>query len=431
MMILMFVVFGAATMAMFLTYSIKVNSIVNALTVFTGLKFCIEFIFEPIVYFLDLYDYDFRSIFLINLLSFCGYSAFVGGLMFTRTPDVRETAEARSPARRYDPLIIAWLLLAAAWAVYSPVIIEFRDLLTEPRRIYELTRTGYGAYTFGSALLSFLAYIVFLISSRRGAVIFYALLLGLVALKGVKGQFVVLASIFIIAKVYMDGFRFSINRSIILGALGATAMVYLFAFNYRGETQNILVTIAEYSDYNRNGSLVLQDEFLTSYDGQITYETLWIPKIPRALWPDKPKIFGEFRVSAHYFPKWFDLDQGSPSFGVGVYFADFAYWAFLFYPLTQFIGGVLLGIFLKQMILKPTAFAFVMSVYLSGNNLLALGNGFFLVEHAIIGLCLQGLIVFLLPSARRRSATDQKAASGWRSSAAESAPDPRRPSPIS
>jgi hypothetical protein len=386
-MIVMFLALGMATIALFLFYSRKVGSMVNAITIYTGLKVMIEFVLEPLAYMLNLYVYDFRSMFFIYLLSFCGYALFVVGLLIVRQPP-----NPRRIFSRPNHLALAWLLLIGALVLYAPVLIEFRAYITEPRRIYELTRTGYGLYTFGSSLLTFTAYAVFLMSSRKRAVLFYAVLLALVVLKGSKGQFIVLAGIFIIAKVYLEGFRYSFGRSFVYATVAGVSLIYIFAFNYRGTIDNIFVTVAEYSDYNRNGALVLQDDTIGHYKGELTWESVWIPKVPRVLWPNKPKIFGEFRLAVQYFPQWFLLDQGSPSFGIGIYFADFGWYSFLIYPFIQLICGLLLSVCLNRLIVSPNVFYFVMSIYLSGNNLLASGSGVYIVEHAIIGL---GLLFLL------------------------------------
>lgn len=382
-MIFIFLVFGAATLALFLLYSFKVGSVVNAITIFTGLKVAIEFVFEPIGFALHLFTYDTWAMFIINALSFCGYAAFVIGLLATRQPP--------NPPRRFglpNHLPLAWLLLIAAWLAYAPILIEFRAYVFEPRRIYELTRTGYGLYTFGSSLLTFCAYIVFQMSSRRRAALFYVAVLSLIILKGSKGQFVILASIFIISRVYLQGLKYSLSRSSIYIIITAVLGLYVFALNFRGDIDNIFVSISEYSDYNRNGSLVVDSDTFGSYGGKLTAEMQWIPKVPRAVWPAKPKAFGEFRLAAQYFPQWFLLDQGSPSFGIGIYFADFGWWAFLVYPIIQYICGLLLGFFLSKLTSEPNVFYFVMSVYISGNNLLASGAGNYLIEHAIIGVAL-------------------------------------------
>ncbi len=389
-MIWMFVTFGVATIWLFLLYSQKVGSVLNAVTIYVVMKVVIEFVLEPLAYSLNLFSYDFRSIFLIYLLSFLGYAAFIIGLLITK--------QQWNPLRTFSRsgyLSFAWVLLAAAWLFYAPVIIEFRDMITEPRRIYELTRTGYGIYTFGSALLSFLSYIVFLMSTRKRQILFYLVIVLLMALKGSKGQFVVLISIAIIARVYLRGFKYSLTKSAIYGSITGVMLLYLFAFNYRGQIDNVFITIAEYSDYNRNGAFVLQDDTAGQYNGIITLETLWIPKIPRAIWPDKPKMFGEFRLAMQYYPKWFLQDQGSPSFGIGMYFADFKWFAFLVYPLLQFLSGYLLGLCLNRLIVNPNVFYFVVSVYLSGSNLLSTGGGFYLVEHAVIGVMLMAMLGFL------------------------------------
>ncbi|TXC72021.1 hypothetical protein FSB78_14480 [Sphingomonas ginsenosidivorax] len=389
-MILIFLIFGSATLALFLFYSFKVGSVVNAITIFTGLKVAIEFIFEPIGFALHLFAYDTWAMLIVNALSFCGYAAFVIGLLATRQPP--------NPPRHFglpNHLPLAWLLLVAAWFAYAPILIEFRAYVFEPRRIYELTRTGYGLYTFGSSLLTFCAYIVFQISNRRGALLFYVVMVTLILLKGSKGQFVILASIFIISCVYLHGLKYSLSRSSIYFAIIGALGLYVFALNFRGDIDNIFVSISEYSDYNRNGSLVVDSDTFGSYGGKLTMEMQWVPKVPRAIWPNKPKAFGEFRLAAQYFPQWFLLDQGSPSFGIGIYFADFGWWAFLIFPAVQYICGLLLGICLGKLIIRPNVFYFVVSVYLSGNNLLASGAGNYLIEHVIIGGALLIILTFM------------------------------------
>lgn len=386
-MILMFLFFGAATAALYVFYSRKVGSFVNAITIFTGLKFVIEFVLEPISYILRLYMYDFQSMFVINLLSFAGYAAFVSGLLMRKQAD--------NPSRSISMpgyLATAWALLIFAWALYIPILIEFRYLISDPRRIYELTRTGYGLYTFGSALVSFLSYAIFRMSSKKGALLYYIALFVLIYLKGTKGQFFIVASIFVIGKVYFEGFKYTVKRSAVYAAMFVAFAISVFTINYRGEVSNIVLTMAAFSDYNRNGSLVVEDKAFSSYNGQLSVEMAWMPKIPRSVWPEKPKSFGEFRLAEQYFPQWFALDQGSPSFGIGLYYADFGWLAFLVVPLVQFICGIWLGYCLNRMITTPGIFWFIMSIYLSGGSLLAAGSGNFILEHAIIGLAMAGLM---------------------------------------
>ena len=394
-MIPMFLFFGALTIALYALYSRRVGSTVNAISIFTGLKLVIEFVLEPLGYLLNLFDYRFSAMLMVYSLSFCAYAAFIAGLMLVehRPPPVR-----RITLPNY--LFVAWILLIAAWAVYVPILIEFRQFLTDPRQIYEQTRVGYGFSTYGSALLTFCAYIVYLMSSKKGRIPFYAALLLLITLKGAKGQFFVLIGILVIAKVYLEGFRYSITRSAIYGSLAAVGTLYLFAFTYRGEIGNIFVTIAGYSDYNRNAALVVQDGTFGGYGGQITAESLWIPKVPRAFWPEKPLMFGEFRLAAQYYPEWFALQTGSPSFGFGTYLADFGWFSFPIVAMIYLVSGYLLGIVLSGMSRTPNAFNFVMSCYLSGNNLLLIGTGMYLFEHAIVGW-----VIFFILSLVRSTAT--------------------------
>ncbi|WP_141396571.1 hypothetical protein [Sphingomonas adhaesiva] len=385
----MFAFFALATAALYVFYSRKVGSFVNAITIYTGLKFAIEFVLEPISYYLRMFVYDFNSMAIINLLSFVGYAAFVVGLLVIKQPN--------NPARKINLsgyLGAAWIVLVLAWVLYMPILREFSYLITEPRRIYELTRTGYGLNTFGSSLLSFVAYAIFLMSSKKNGWLFYLALFPLVYLKGTKGQFFVLASIFVIYKVYFEGFKYSVTRSAIYIIAFAGMATVLFTVNYRGEVENIVLTMAGYSDYNRNGALIVQDKSFAPYGGQLSTEMLWIPKIPRAIWPNKPKSFGEFRLAEQYFPSWFALDQGAPAFGIGLYFADFGWFSFAVVPFVQFLCGIGLAYCLNKMIESPTIFWFIMSIYLSGGNLFAAGSGNYLLEHALIGAALTAIFSF-------------------------------------
>lgn len=399
-MLLVFAVFGIATAVLFFMYSIREGSIINALTIYTALKFMIEFVLEPISYVLKIFDYDVSSMTIIYALSFVGYAALLGGTLMQR-----KVFNAAPAIGLPNILLFAWLLLIAAWLIYLPVIIEFRDLIFEPRRVYELTRTGYGIYTFGSALLLSLSYIVFMMSNKKSSVYFYIVLFALIILKGQKAPFVGVLVTFIIAKVYFEGYVYSVTRTLIIAPIIFVIFLFVFALNFRGEVENIIVTIAAYSDYDRNAALVIRDNSLGSYGGIITSEMNWIPKIPREFWPDKPKIFGEFRLAAHYFPKQFFQDQGAPSFGIGIYLADFGYWAFLIYPFTQFVFGILLIHFVNRFVMKRDAASFVMVLYIGGLNLLATGSGVFLVEHWIVAVILAWCLRLLSSTGASRASS--------------------------
>lgn len=391
-MLFLFLGYGVASVILFLYVSKTFGSVLNIVTMPFALKFIIEFVLEPIVYFLDLATYSPESMTVIYSLSFFGFAAFCIGVVWMRPAVGRERALA-VPGHG----ILSWVLLLGATVLYLPVLLEFREYVTEPRRIYELTRTGYGVNTYGSSLLGFLAYIVFLTSAspKSRAVAFYVTLFTLFILKGSKGSFLVLFAIYIIVKVHVNGKLFTISRSLVYAIVGLIAFAYLFALNYRGETTNLLLTVAQYSDYNRNGALVVQDGTMGSYGGQLTAETLWIPKVPRVLWEEKPKVFGEFRLALQYFPDWFLLDQGSPSFGLGVVLADFGWLAFLIYPISQLITGILLGICLKAVRDSASFVGLITAIYLGGNNLLSTGSGIYLLEHVLIGAAVAGMAKLL------------------------------------
>jgi hypothetical protein len=381
-----FIGFFLPTLALYVHYSRREGSFLNTLTGLTLLKCVTEFVLEPVAYSLDVFNYTTASFFQLYLASFIGYSMLVLGARRSQT---------RTPVgnvRVVVPAILPWIFLGLAVLLYLPIFIEFRDFLLDPRYIYEQTRTGYGIQFFGSALLTNCALILFLLSTRRFHVPFIVLLIVFTMSKGSKGQLLTDILIYAIWAVYVLRKRFDVKRTIVGIVLVSTALAGAFVLNFRGQIDSLVLTMAGYSDYNRNATLILEDQNAPTYYGRLSFENVFYSKIPRALWPDKPKNFGAFSLAETYMPRLFELDQGAPSFGIGIYFADFGMLAYLFIGVVNFVSGRMLRYFIRLCERQASVFSFTMVLFCSDVMLLPVGVGYFLLEHLLLAAVLQKIV---------------------------------------
>lgn len=385
----LFIGFFLPTLALYVHYSRSEGSYLNALTGLTLLKCVTEFALEPIAYNLEIFDYSVGTFFQLYLASFIGYTMLVLGAR--RTAPHSDTVVPPSTV----PALIPWIFLGLAFLLYLPIFIEFKDSLLDPRYIYEQTRTGYGIQFFGSALLTNCALILFLLSARRFHFVFIVLLIGFTLLKGSKGQILTGVLIYAIWAVYVLRKQFDVKRTVAGAALVSTMLAGSFVLNYRGEIDSLVLTIASYSDYNRNASMILEDEGALTYYGQLNFENIVYSKIPRALWPEKPKNFGAFLLAETYYPFLFELDQGAPSFGIGIYFADYGMFAYFFIAGAYFFTGRMLRYFISLCEQRASAFSFIMLLFFADVTLLPVGVGYFLLEHLLLAAGLQKLIEML------------------------------------
>lgn len=385
-------IFGAfffATMALYVIYARREGSYLNSITGFTLLKCVTEFVLEPLVYNLNIFEYNTSTYFQIYFATFVAYAALVLGALRSR-----KSITCGRP-RDIVPAPMPWLLLAAAFVLYLPIFIEFKDSLLDPRYIYEQTRTGYGIQFFGSALLTNCALILFLLSKRRYHFLFIILLIGFTLSKGSKGQVLTDILIYVVWSIYVLGKRFGIRKTLFASIGLSVFLSAVFVLNFRGEIDSLPLTIASYSDYNRNAALIIEDRNAPLYYGRLCFEDFVFSKIPRVLWENKPKDFGSFLLAENYFPQLFAMDQGAPSFGIGVYFADFGSMAYLVIFLIYFSSGRLLRYFIRLCERDRSVFSFVMTLFCAGVTLLPVGVGYFLLEHLALAWLLQRVVSFL------------------------------------
>jgi hypothetical protein len=282
---------------------------------------------------------------------------------------------------------LPWVLLVLAFFLYFPILLQFRDLLLQPREIYIRTRTGYGINFFGSTFLINLAFITYLFKQRKnviGAAVLMAICAALVYLHGSKGQLIVMAFTGILYLVYVKGVKVKL-ASAVLVAIPAGMFVGLifFAFGNATSVGELGLQMANYSNYTANAMIVIDDSSSTKYLGQLEAEDEFYSRVPRVLFPNKPKDFGSFRLALKYFPGWFYNDTGSPAFGIGEQYADFGPFSIV----VLCLGGLIQGWFARSAVYwvrsQPSAGAFIVLLFFAGIAILPLGTGYLLPESLL------------------------------------------------
>lgn len=213
--------------------------------------------------------------------------------------------------------IFCWTLLATS---------EFGLLawLSNPREGYQLHRTGAGHWfalmiTFLSAGMLF----AHLAKPTPAAIMLKTpIFVGLAYFAGSKG---VMLAFFTTSMVMLSLLKWKPLPRVML--LGIPPIFGLLAFNLSLALSDALTlqSLLEYFDYYKNAAMYYGD-FLrgqTSYFfGEIAL-TSYAGYVPRALWPDKPVVYGSLLVNEIYYPGQAELTN-TPAFGAAVeYFADF------------------------------------------------------------------------------------------------------------
>jgi hypothetical protein len=387
-MIAIFITFGTATLLIYLYVSLRERTYINALTPFFAFYFATSFVFEPFYFdHATNYQYDVQA---FTFVYCCDFAYFVG-LAVTYLAVIRggQTANGAHPlvSPQSDLRWLAWLFLIASTVIFLPVALEFREyVFSNPRQLYAQTRSGYGQYLFVSALLTNLAVICFLFSSKKGGLLFIPCVILLSLLKGAKTSALIVVEIYAMWAIYCRGWRVGLVKFLASMTAFAVIIAGLFAFTFQGiDPADLFAAISGYSDYNRNASLTVTQP-MGPYYGTLAVENFAYSRIPRAVVPDKPKNFGAFRIAEHYFPETFALGSGSPAFGAGVYIADFGALTPLVMLLFGLFSGYFLGLCIQWLRRGGGIAAFITMLYLANVSLIPIPMGFLGIEHWMLGL---------------------------------------------
>jgi hypothetical protein len=311
--------------------------------------------------------------------------AYVVG-MHVQPPNLKILQPLRTQ-EHWSP-IIPWGSLLLGFLIYLPVLITYRAYLLEPRIIYANTSTGYGLQFFISSMFTTVAWSSFLFVKRnfRTTIIFFILCAVMLYLHGSKGQLITLFIINLLYGTYALNRRVSLGRFLPMLGLGVILFAGIFLLLTNIDFTDTLRTMENFSDYTRNGMLVIDEPLVSKapYYGRLTIEDEAYSRLPRVLYPEKPKDFGQVRLAELFFPDWFDQITGTPAFGVGVAYADFGAFAILFiFVFNVWTTWITIGV-IRRFQETPNPGLFILLLFFSGIALIPLGVGFLLPESFVL-----------------------------------------------
>jgi len=289
-------------------------------------------------------------------------------------------------------VLISLTALIIGVLLYLPILLQFRQDLLDPRRIYEQTRTGFGLQFYVSSFLAYIAIILILFAKTsrltKGAVV--AAALGLLLLHGSKGQVLSAVLLLILFHVYGAGKRVGLGRTLVAYSAIALVVIALFAGSmFLGDSlQEMLETISEYSDYTRNAMMVIDEHFPLQY-GRLTIEANTIALIPRALIPNKRHNLGGLYLDEEFYPQKLDADAGAPAFGIGLQYADFGDLAVVYLGICSLLRGWLARVFVNRLNLTHHPADFFMVAFFADVGLFPVGSGWFLAGAILVALLLR------------------------------------------
>lgn len=334
---------GLILLVFYVVVSVREGTYIHALTPFYALFF-------PIYCLIELAHVSFNGpsastyAYALSYLSYVTYvAAFSLSYTFYKGPGFIFPQLGKKPI----PQSFCWCLLFLSCLIYWPVLKAFPDLWLTPRQIYEQTRSGFGLYFFLSTTLCYVAIICFLTTEKKNVVLltlFIAASLIFLWLHGTKGHFIAFFFIYSIYWVYGKSKKVTLSGLLIYSSgmlvIGVVSFLITTAVLVLDDGVNNLLGFA---DYNRNGMNAIDSEIGPKY-GTLTLENQTYPRVPCALFSDKPQDFGEFYLAKMLTPDDFYRGSGAPSFGYGSIFVDFMWLS----PFVMLVWGAVRGVFLKM-----------------------------------------------------------------------------------
>jgi len=318
-----------------------------------------------------------------------GLSFLSMAFAYTRFPSYRVSLPFNA---NHDIRLLPYVILALSVLVYLPVLIEFREFIFEPRQIYIRTRIGYGHMFFISTMLTYLAFILCLFKNntfRGEKLLFFVISALLCLMHGSKGQVVQLIFMAMMYRVFVQGRRAKLSTAVsYVVAFGVSLTALFFFFSAKGGdgVEAFARSMAGYSDYNRNAMMLIEDDPELHY-GQLTLETALYSRVPRVLYPAKPRDWGTFALAKKYYPVWYEKASGSPSFGIlGVPYADFGRMAIIYLSIWGIAIGIMLRIFVVRLNKYKNPSDFIMVLFLCSVPIVPGGMTYLLPEHLVLAI---------------------------------------------
>jgi len=282
---------------------------------------------------------------------------------------------------------LSFAFLGLAVLMYAPILLQFPEYLLDPRQLYTHTRTGFGVNSYISGTFAYLAVILIQFTGRsRWTKGFVILVAGAVlALHGSKGLMLSFVFLLVLFEVYVSGRKLKFLPSLFAGAGLSFFLFLLFAATmYVGDSPvEALEAISQYSDYTRNGMLVIDSHFPLQY-GRIALEGQTIALIPRVLMPSKPKVFGAMYLDEEFYPEYMDRDEGVPDLGIGVQYADFGALAIVYLAVFGALKGWLARIFVHRLSFSRHPGDFFLVAFLADLSVFPIGGVGWLLPEALV-----------------------------------------------
>lgn len=239
---------------------------------------------------------------------------------------VERLTRSGGPARPDRMRLAAWLFFGL-YALSFLLLTRDTGLVAwilDPRTNYQLHRTGVGQwYALCITFLSTSLVLATVYARSTHTILLLALpFVVAVFLLGQK-SLVVAFAIYLLIILAVRRYRYlkPVAFLVLGGAAALVGSLLAASFGSVGLDQ-----ISQYSDYFVNAAHYYAQYLggqLPLFGGQITLSGLW-GLAPRALFPDKPHVYGTILVTEHFFPGAADATY-TPAFATVDYFADFGW----------------------------------------------------------------------------------------------------------
>lgn len=290
---------------------------------------------------------------------FAGYAGYRSGFRYGVRHPPTSLVHVDNEAPSYKLITLLMVILAVGILVNVHTAFGFAYIL-EPRRLYEVSREGFGTHYFALGLSLRLAALLLLMSNFRGKALMLTGLLALSVFTGAKVNTYVI-TMFAVMHFIVFARAGRVNGKLLIKlALIALPLVYLLIWlTFQDSEINILELLVAYvNEPWNNFSLLVQSfdqHFRDFFLGTLTWENNIISRIPRPFFPEKPYLFGGFRLANEYFPETVALGIGAPSFGSeGIAYADWGVFGLLMLLSLKWLLSWVLGRFTCLMTYNQT-----------------------------------------------------------------------------
>ena len=256
-----------------------------------------------------------------------GYAGYRSGFRYGVRRPHPNIIYVDSEALSYKTITLLMVLMAIGILVYVHAAFGFAYIF-EPRRLYEVSREGFGTHYFVLGFSLRLAALLLLMSNFRGKGLFFTVLLAFSIFTGAKvNTYVIIMFAAMYFIVFSRAGRLNLKLLIKLFIIAFPLVYLLIWLTFQDSEINIFELLVAYvNEPWNNFTLLVQSfdlHFRDFFFGALTWENNVVSRIPRLLFPEKPYLFGGFRLADEYFPETVALGIGAPSFGSeGIVYAD-------------------------------------------------------------------------------------------------------------